>query len=113
MNSARQKESKPIDIKVYDVSKCFDKLSLEEACNNLYDRGVTNDKMAMIYEGNRVNRIVVSTPNGMTEPKVVNDVVTQGGSLGPKLCAVQIDNIGKDALESGENLYKYKGRGEQ
>ena len=52
---------------------------------------------------------MISTPMGMTEPKVVNKVVTQGGALGPKLCSVQIDNIGKDAIESGEHLYKYKG----
>ena len=53
-------------------------------CNNIYDRGVTDDKMAMIYEGNRINRVVISTPIGLTEPKIVNDVVTQGGGPWPK-----------------------------
>ena len=109
MNSVKQSESKPIDIKVYDVSKCFYKLSLEEVCNNIYDRGVIDDKMAMVYEGNRVNKVIISTPNGMTDPVTVEKVVTQGGVLGPKLCSIQIDNIGKEALNSGDHLYMYKG----
>lgn len=109
MNSAKQKESKPIDVKVYDVSKCFDKLSLEEVCNNIYDIGVTDDKMAMIYEGNKINKVMISIPSGMTEPIKVEKLVTQGGSLGPKLCSIQIDNIGKEALDIGEHLYMYKG----
>ena len=45
----------------------------------------------------------------MTEPRTVEKVVTQGGSLGPKLCSIQVDNIGKEALNNGEHLYMYKG----
>ena len=45
----------------------------------------------------------------MTDPVLIQNVLTQGGSLGPKLCSVQIDNIGKEAIESGDHLYLYKG----
>ena len=48
INSVINKETPAIDIHMYDLSKCFDGLWLEECCNNLYEAGITNDKLAMI-----------------------------------------------------------------
>ena len=69
LNSATQKECPPIDIHMYDLCKCFDGLWLEECCNNLYEAGVTDDKLAMIYEGNKINDVAVRTPGGLTGPR--------------------------------------------
>ena len=43
LNSANQNESPPIDLHMYDLTKCFDGLWLEECCNNLFEAGVTDD----------------------------------------------------------------------
>ena len=59
LNSAAQHESPPIDIHMYDLTKCFDGLWLEECCNNLYEAGVRDDKLAMVYEGNLINKVAV------------------------------------------------------
>ena len=48
LNSVKQKESPPVDIHTYDLCKCFDGLWLEECCNNLYEAGITDDKLALI-----------------------------------------------------------------
>ena len=109
LNSANQNESPPIDLHMYDLTKCFDGLWLEECCNNLYEAGLTNDKLAMIYEGNRINQVAVKTPGGLTERKLLERIVTQGGVTGPVCCAVQTDKIGKDSLAHNEYLYMYKG----
>ena len=109
INSAIQKESPPIDIHMYDLMKCFDGLWLEECCNDLYEAGVQDDKLALIYEGNRTNRMAVKTPIGLTERVLIERVVTQGGVTGPICCATQTDSIGKDSLERNEHLYLYKG----
>ena len=109
INSAIQKETPPIDIHMYDLMKCFDGLWLEECCNDLYEAGVQDDKLAMIYEGNRTNRMAVKTPIGLTERVLIERVVTQGGVTGPICCATQTDSIGKDSLERKEHLYLYKG----
>ena len=109
LNSANQNESPPIDLHMYDLTKCFDGLWLEECCNNLFEAGVVDDKLAMIYEGNKKNRVAVRTPGGLTERKVVERIVTQGGVTGPMCCAVQTDKIGKEAIERNEYLYMYKG----
>ena len=110
LNSVVQKESPAVDIHMYDLCKCFDGLWLEECCNNLFEAGVTDDKLAMIYEGNKVNQVAVRTPGGFTDRVFINRIVTQGGVTGPLCCAVHTDAIGKDSLESGEHLYLYKGK---
>ena len=61
--------------------------------------------MAMIYEGNKVNQIRVDTPVGLTDPVRVEKILTQGGSLGPRLCSVQVDDIGRDIMEEVEKVY--------
>ena len=109
INSAMKKESPPIDIHMYDLWKCFDGLWLEECCNDLFEAGVHDDKLAMIYEGNRINKMAINTPLGLTERIIVERVVTQGGVTGPVCCATQTDCIGKDSLKRKENLYMYKG----
>ena len=109
LNSVIQKESSPVDIHMYDLCKCFDGLWLEECCNNLYEAGITDDKLALIYEGNKVNNVAVRTPGGLTDRVLIERIVTQGGVTGPLCCSVQTDAIGKSSLESGKNLYMYKG----
>ena len=49
----------PIDLQMYDLTKCFDGLWLEECCNHLFEAGVSDDKLALIYEGNSVNEVAI------------------------------------------------------
>ena len=110
MNSVKNNESPPIDIHMYDLWKCFDGLWLEECCNNLYEAGVQDDKLALIYEGNRINKVAIKTPAGLTERMDICKIVTQGGVTGPICCAVHTDGIGKQSLQEDKHLYTYKGR---
>ena len=64
-NSVMNKEGEAVDIHMYDLYKCFDGLWLEECCNNLYEAGVCDDKLALIYEGNLMNKVAVKTPAGL------------------------------------------------
>ena len=109
INSVNQKECPPIDCQLYDVKQCFNSLDLIECCNDLYESGMTNDDLAQIYEGNKNNKIAVNTPCGQTDRISMPSIVAQGGSWGVMKCSVQIDKIGKKALETqNENLLKYK-----
>lgn len=108
LNSVKQKEAAPIDIQIYDVKKMFDAIWLLECCNNLYESGVKNDKLSIIYESNRVHKISVKTPVGETKRVTVEDVLAQGGVISPTAAAVQVDIIGKDAEINNKNMYKYK-----
>ena len=43
------KKAKPIDIQISDFRQCFDSLWLEECMNDLYDAGIVDDNLALIY----------------------------------------------------------------
>ena len=108
INEAITTKGKAIDILIYDYRQCFDTLWLDECINDLFDAGVTDDKLALIYEANKVNRVAVKTPFGLTKRETVNKIVLQGEVFGPVQCSVQVDTFGKECLSENKLLYTYK-----
>ena len=49
----RNKESKDIDVQIYDVAKCFDKLEFTNTANDLFNSGVQDDKFVIIANSNQ------------------------------------------------------------
>ena len=43
----------PVDVTVTDVKKCFDSLWAQEYINTLYEYGLQNDKLVLLYEETR------------------------------------------------------------
>jgi hypothetical protein len=43
----------PVDIQVFDVKKCFDSLWVEECINDIFEAGLQNDKLALLYLANQ------------------------------------------------------------
>ena len=84
-------------------------MDLDECTNDLYDAGIKDDKLNMIYEGNINNNMAVQVPSiGLTERTKIFKKVTQGGPLGPTICGVHIDKTGKEMIQRKEFCYKYK-----
>ena len=52
-NVMQNKNRKPVDIQIYDVSKCFDKLEYVTTANDLYNAGVQDDRFVLIANSNR------------------------------------------------------------
>ena len=76
IHSVKKKEGKPIDIEMIDIKKCFDSLWLEECINQLYETGIQNDKLALIYEGNSENQVAILTPGaGLTDRMKIERIV--------------------------------------
>ena len=108
-----RKNKENIDIGIFDVIKCFDKLWSSETANDFYEAGVKDDKFVLIANSNKSCQIAVKTPWGSTTPRVeFRDIEMQGGVLTPLKCSVQLDTLGLECLNSTEHskiLYKYKG----
>ena len=102
------KSKKQISLSIYDCELCFDSVWQEEVVNDLYDAGVKNDKLALLHKVNKVNKLAVKTPYGLSQRKEVNNIICQGEPWGPIECSLQIDNIGKESLDEGLDPYKYK-----
>ena len=109
INEALKNKDKPVDIVIVDYKQCFDSLWLDEVVNDLFEAGICDDKLALIYKLNSVNQVAVKTPFGITERKVVEKIVLQGEVFGPLECSVTVDTFGKECMEEKKHLYMYKG----
>ena len=110
LNDASKNKEEDLDIHIYDVEKCFDKMWYEETANDYYDAGVTGDNFVLIANSNNKCDVAVKTPWGSLTDRVTLDrIEMQGTNPAPLKCSVQIDSLGKERLIEGEGLFKYKG----
>ena len=108
MNDVIQNKKKCIDVEILDYKQCFDSMWMDECINDLWDAGVQDDHLALIYEINSKVDVAVKTPFGLTERKQIEKVVMQGEVYGPLCCSVQVDTFGKECMEKNKFLYQYK-----
>ena len=96
-----------VDIEIFDVKKCFDKMWSSETANDIFEAGV------LIANSNKSCLISVKTPWGSFTPRVeLENIEMQGGVLTPLKCSVQMDTLGAECVNSIDHskiLYKYKG----
>ena len=109
MNEALQKKNAPVDIVIGDYRQCFDSLWLEDCTNDLFDAGIKDDNLALIFKMNSKNQVAVKTPFGITDRKQVERIVLQGEVFGPLQCSVSVDTFGKECMEEEKHLYMYRG----
>ena len=57
----KQKSHTPIIFQQYDFQQMFDSLSLMEACADIYDLGLKNDKLQVLYKANNDVALSVKT----------------------------------------------------
>ena len=70
--------------------------------NSLWENGVQNDNLYLIYLLNKKASITVKTPLGNASPFVIKNFVKQGTVLGPILNNCSLDRICKE-----ENGYQF------
>ena len=85
IKSVVEKDAKPIDIEVIDISKSCDSLWLKECLIDLYEDGLTNNNLNLLYEGNIECFLALKTHNGHTQRIEINEIVMHGSVWGP-LC---------------------------
>ena len=88
----------------------FDSMSLGEACSDLYDLGLTNNKLHVLYKANKDIAINVKTSSGLKEETTIKQIVMQGDTWASTMASVQCDSFGKELLDEEVSfLYKCKG----
>ena len=101
------KTKEPIQLQIYDYKQMFDAINLKEAIADIFDAGVVNDHLLLLYQANQDVRMAVNTQSGLTERQSIQDVVLQGDTFGSMLASVQVDSIAKVVEEAGYGL-RYK-----
>ena len=95
LHDMKEDKKKSIDLEIYDVKKCFDKMWSSETSNDIYDAGTKDDTFVLIANSNKSCKIAVKTPWGSTTPRIeFNNIEMQGGVLTPLKCSVQMDTLG-------------------
>lgn len=109
LNDVINGNAKSIDLQIYDVAKCFDALWLEEAVSDLYESGLTNDKLSLLFVENELCKVAVKTPAGLSRRVEIPRIVLQGTVFGNLECTSTMDKVGKNAYLTKNAIYSYKG----
>ena len=83
-NSSKKGIDRPCDIRVYDVRKCFETLWLDKCINNLYEAGIQDNMLCLLYYQNKNARIAINTFNGRTEWFTIQNTVMHIKHVGLK-----------------------------
>ena len=110
MNSHKSTYVEALDIQVYDVEQCFDSLWLKEVTSALYEAGLQNDKLPLLFLENRNAQVAVKTPGGMSNRTNIRNIIMQGSVWGSLSCVVLMDKLGKYVYNNKDLQYLYKGR---
>ena len=101
-------EKNNIDIQVYDVTKCFDKLWLQKVLNDMYETNIQDATINLLYKENQKAYVAIRTPYGKSIRIEMEEIVMQGSVWGPIQCTTSMDKLGQLAYKTGKTLYRYK-----
>ena len=92
---------KPVLLQIYDYAQMFDSINLEQAISDIYEAGLKDENLSLVYKANKEIFMSVNTPNGLTDRQTLENIVLQGDTFGSILASVQVDTIGQECSESG------------
>ena len=93
-NSMSKDNGEDLDCQVYDVETCFDALWLHEVVNCLYDAGLKNDKLTLLFLENNNANVAVKSNGGLSRRVNIKDIIMQGSVWGSLCCIVLMDKLG-------------------
>ena len=110
MNSIKKNNQKAIDCQIYDIEKCFDSLWLHEVINSLFEAGLKNDKLPLLFLENNNAQGAVKVNDRISKRVSIHNIIMQGSIWGGLCCVVMMGKLGKLIYnEKPELLYYYKG----
>ena len=102
-----KKGRKPVLLQIYDYAQMFDSIELKQAISDIYETGLDDDNLSLVYNANREIFMAVNSPGGLTDRQPVTDIVLQGETWSSLLASVQVDKIVKEC-QNADIGYKYK-----
>ena len=103
----KTKRNRPVVLQIYDYAQMFDSVNLKKAINDVFDAGLKDDNLVLVYKANEEVSMAVNTPSGLSEREIIKNCVLQGDTWGSILSSIQVDTIGQDCEQAGYG-YEYK-----
>ena len=91
-------------ITLYDYSTCFDSLWLEDCMLSLWNLGIKDEFLPLIFKINNSSRVTVRTPHGYTNPFNCNNIVKQGAVLSTSICGSSTGELNQNLSCNGANV---------
>ena len=110
LNESKEKNEDAYDICVYDVKKCHDSLWLHECINDLWEAGVQDDRLALLFLENTTAHIAIKTSSGTTEIITILNKIMQGTVWAGLMCTTTMDKQGKEVYADLGLVYKFRGK---
>ena len=88
---------KELCITFFDIEKCSDSLWLEDCINSLWENGIRDDMLSIIYLMNSKVQVTIRTPVRESQPFICSNIVKQGTVLGLVLNNCSIDDFSKSS----------------
>ena len=99
-------KKKTVIFQIYDFKQMFDGIVLEEGILDLYEAGIRDDMLKILYEANKKVHMSVKTDDGLTDRTEIQSSILQGDTWGTTVASVQSDNLVKCIDPSLSYLYK-------
>ena len=96
------------DISVFDITKCFDKIWLEDSLIDLFDAGLDNDNLVLLHKANMKNSVAVNTAFGKTDRFDITNNILQGTKFGPLMCTASMSKLGSLEYKQSKQILTYK-----
>ena len=107
-NSVVNDKFEPIQVQVTDIEKCFDKMRLQSCVNSLYEAGLRNDMLNLLYIENKNALIRVKTNNILSRRIPVKDVEIQGSVWAGLKCTAMMDTLNRTVMSDTSLQYYHK-----
>ena len=108
-NSVINSKKDDIDIQIFDIEKCFDALWAQECINDLFDAGLQNDKLPLLFLESRNGNCAVKVNNAKSNRVDIDNIIMQGTVWGSLFCTATMDKLGQLMYNNSNLVYKYKG----
>ena len=82
---------------------------VEECINDIYEAGLDNDKLAILYKENQNAACAVKVNDVLSKRFNMKNIVMQGTVFGSLMCTATMDKLGKLSYNNEDLLYKYRG----
>ena len=97
-NSILNGNSDPIQLQVTDIKTCFDKMWLQTSTNALYECGLRNDMLSLMFLENMNAQIAIKVNNKLTRRIDVQNVEMQGTVMSSLKCTSSMDRLNKTGM---------------
>ena len=77
------KKNKPVTLQIFDFKQMGDSMVLKETISDLYDSGIKDNMLQLLYEANRNVRFRVKKSSGLSVENTLDEIVLQGDTWGP------------------------------